>query len=315
MRVFIAGATGVLGVRLVRLLVQRGDTVFGMTRTPGKRGMLEQLGARPVVADALDPSAVGRAISEAEPNVVVHQMTALTGLRSMRNFEKAFAQNARLRSEGTDILLSASKAAGVATFIAQCYAGFMLARGSKMVLSETDALDPEPPASMRRVVRADRHLERVVTGASWTRGIALRYGAFYGPGTSISRLPPGLQSELVRKRQYPIVGGGAGITSFIHIDDAASATVAAIDHGQRGIYHITDNEPAPHAVWLPGLAAALGAKPPIHVPKWIGRLAAGPAVVVMMTESRGASNDKARRELGWEPQYRTWREGFVHGLA
>jgi nucleoside-diphosphate-sugar epimerase len=314
-RVFIAGASGVLGVRLVRLLTQRGDTVFGMTRTPGKLAMLEQLGARPVLADALDPSAVGRAISEAEPNVVVHQMTAISEVRSMRDFEKEFAPTARLRSEGTDVLLSASKAAGVETFVAQSYAGFLLAPGGKMVLSESDPLDPEPHASVRRLVRANLHLERVVTSASWTRGIALRYGSFYGPGTSISRNPPGLQSELARKRQYPVVGSGAGLTSFIHIDDAASATVAAIDRGQRGIYHITDNEPAPYAVWLPGLAAALGAKPPIHVPKWIGRLAAGPAAVVMMTESRGASNDKARRELGWEPRYRTWREGFVYGLV
>jgi 2-alkyl-3-oxoalkanoate reductase len=313
-RVFIAGATGVLGVRLVRMLKQRGDTVIGMTRTPAKRAMLEQMGAQAVVADALDPNAVGRAVSEAEPDVVVHQMTAISEIRSMRDFDKEFGQTARLRSEGTDILLSASKAAGVEAFVAQSYAGFLLTRGSKMVLSESDALDPDPHASMRRLVRAN-HLERVVTTASWTRGIALRYGAFYGPGTSISRFPPGLQSELIRKRQYPIIGGGAGITSFIHIDDAATATIAAIDHGQRGVYHITDNEPAPYAVWLPGLAAALGAKPPIHLPKWIARLAAGPAVVVMMTESRGASNEKARRELDWEPQYRTWREGFVHGLA
>lgn len=315
MKIFIAGATGVLGSRLVRLLTERGDTVTGMTRTPGKRAMLERLGARAVVADALDPDAVGRAISEAEPDVVVHQLTALSGLSSIRNFDKTFAQNARLRSEGTDILLSASRAAGVDCFIAQSYAGFLLSANGKRMLSESDALEPNPPPFFRRAQAADRHLERAVTGAGWTRGIVLRYGGFYGPGTTISRRPPGTQSEMVRKRQFPIIADGAGIMSFIHVDDAASATLAAIERGQRGIYHVTDNEPAAFADWLPALAAALGARPPMRVPRWLGRLLGGPAAVAMMTAGSGASNEKARRELGWQPGYGSWREGFVHGLG
>lgn len=315
MRIFIAGATGVLGRRLVPRLVQLGHEVTGMTRSPQKLEMLEQLGARGVLADALDPAAVGEAISRAEPEVVVHQLTALSDLTGIRNFEQAFAQNARLRSEGTDILLSASQAAGAKRFLAQCYAGFLLAPGEKEVLTEEDPLDPDPPAPFRNMLHADRHLEAAVTGASWTEGIALRYGAFYGPGTSMSTRPPGVQSEMVRKRQYPIIGGGMGYTSFIHIDDAASATVAAIQKGNRGIYQITDDEPARANEWLPALAAALGAKPPLRIPRWLGRLAGGPAAVIMMTETRGASNEKARRELGWEPHYSTWREGFVRGLA
>ncbi|HEY0674081.1 MAG TPA: NAD(P)-dependent oxidoreductase [Longimicrobiales bacterium] len=314
-KVFIAGATGVLGRRLVRLLVDQGDEVTGMTRTPSKRELLKQLGARPVVADALDPDAVGRAISEAEPDVVVHQLTALSDVRDARNFERAFSQNARLRRDGTDILLSASRAAGVKRFVAQCYAGFLLARTGPRVLREDDPLDVNPPAPFRRVVQADRHLEAAVTGASWTEGIVLRYGSFYGPGTSMSLHPPGVHTELVRKRQFPIIGGGAGIWSFLHIDDAARGTLAAIERGRRGIYHITDNEPAPVAQWLPALAAAINAKPPYYVSKWLGRLAGGAAAVIMMTATRGASNEKARSELSWQPGYGSWREGFVHGLG
>jgi nucleoside-diphosphate-sugar epimerase len=316
-RVFIAGATGVLGRRLVPLLRQQGHHVIGMTRTPDKRSLLEQLGAVPVVADALDEEAVGGAIGEAEPDVVMHQLTALAHVRSIRNFRRAFAQNARLRSTGTDILLSASRAAGVRRFVAQSYAGFLLAgNGDRAaLLSEQDALDADPPAAFREILAADRHLEAAVTGASWTEGIVLRYGVFYGPGTAISTQPAGAQSEMVRRGWFPVVGSGSGRTSFIHIDDAATATIAAIERGRRGIYHITDDEPAPFAEWLPGLAAALGARPPRRVPRWVGRLLAGQAAAVMMTEGRGASNAKARQELGWQPAYPSWRQGFVRGLA
>ncbi len=314
-RIFVAGATGVLGRSLVPMLVERGHSVVGMTRSRTKRKLLERMGAQPVVADALDPDAVGRAISEAAPEVVMHQMTALSDMRSIRNFDATFAANARLRGEATDILLSASRAAGVQTYIAQSFAGFLIGRTEKRVLTEQDALDPEPPKPFRRAFRADRHLEEVVTSASWTRGIVLRYGGFYGPGTSISRNPPGSQSEMIRRRQFPVVGGGTGVWSFIHIDDAAAATVAALEHGQRGIYHITDDEPAAVAEWLPYLANVLGGKPPMHAPKWVGRLLAGPAAVIMMTEARGASNRKARTELAWTPKYPTWREGFRHGLG
>lgn len=315
MKIFLAGATGVLGRRLVPLLVGRGHEVTGMTRRPAKRALLEQLGARPVVADALDAEAVGRAISEAEPDVVVHQLTDLSELKSIRNFRRSFAGNARLRSTGTDILLSASRAAGVRRFVAQSFAGFLFPANGKPVVTEDDPLDPQPPAPFREILSADRHLEAAVTGASWTEGIVLRYGAFYGPGTTLSLRPPGMQSELVRKGMYPVIADGSGRTSFIHIDDAASATVAAIERGRRGIYHIADDEPAPHSEWLPGLAAALGARPPLRVPRWLGGLLGGPAAVIMMTQARGASNAKARRELEWKPSYPSWREGFAKGLG
>lgn len=211
MNIFIAGATGVLGRELVRLLVERGDTVTGMTRSAAKRELLDRLGARPVVADAFNTEAVGQAIAGAQPDVVVHEMTALSDLKSIRHFDRAFAGNARLRSDGTDILVSASRAAGVGRFIAQSFCGFLLAPGAPRVITEEDPLDPDPPAPFRSVIAADRHLERAVTGASWTTGIVLRYGGYYGPGTTISRRPPGSQSEMVRKRQFPI------ILSLIHI--------------------------------------------------------------------------------------------------
>lgn len=314
-RIFVAGATGVLGRRLVELLVERGCEVTGLTRTPAKRALLEELGARPVVADALDAPAMHEAIRGAEPEVVVHQMTALSELGSIRNFEKAFRQNARLRAEGTDILLSASREAGVGRFVAQAFAGFLLGSGAPEVLSEDDPLLTPPPEPFRRVLEADRHLEEAVLGATWTEGIVLRYGGFYGPGTTISKRPPGLQSEMVRRRLVPLVGSAGGYTSFIHVDDAAAATIAAIERGGRGIYHVTDDEPAPASEWLPALASAVGGPPPLRVPVWLARLLAGPAVVAMMTRASGASNAKARRELAWEPRYPSWREGFARGLA
>lgn len=313
-RVFIAGATGVLGRRLVPLLVDRGYDVTGLTRTASKRALLERLGATPAVANALDATALGRAISEAEPDVVVHQLTDLSNLGTMRNFDREFAGNARLRGTGTDILLSASRAAGVRRFVAQCWAGFLFAGDVRARVSEADPLESPPPKPFRNALAADRHLEEAVTGATWTDGIVLRYGGFYGPGTSISMEPPGVQSEMVRKRQFPIVGDGTGYTSFIHIDDAASATVAAIERGRPGIYHVTDDEPARASEWLPVLAAALGAKPPMRVPVWLARILAGPAAVEIMTRASGASNAKAKQELAWQPAYASWRDGFVHGL-
>ena len=315
MNIFVAGATGVIGRELVRLLVERGDTVTGMTRTDSKREMLEQLGARPVVADAFDAAAVGRAIAAAEPDVVVHQMTALTNLGASRNIDRAFAQTSRLRTEGTDILLAASRSAGVPRFTAQSYCGYLPAPGGPRVLTEEEALDPQRAGPLAAVIKPLRYLEKAVTTAPSTVGTVLRYGGLYGPGTSMSRRPPGAHSELVRKRWFPIIGNGEGIWSFIHVEDAARATVAAIDRAERGIYQICDDEPAPMRDWLPELAAVLGARPPFRVPKWLGRLAAGDAAVTMMTEVSGASNAKARRDLQLELRYPTWREGIRRGLG
>jgi 2-alkyl-3-oxoalkanoate reductase len=314
MRIFVAGATGALGKQLVPQLVANGHEVVGMTRTGSKQDELQGMGARPVVADALDPDAVAQAVAEAEPEVIVHQLTALSGSFDMRKVDQFFAATNRLRTAGTDHLLAAGRAVGARRFVAQSYAGWPFARTGGPVKSETDPLDPTPPHAMREVLDAIRHVEDAVTGAEWVEGIVLRYGGFYGPGTSLSSDPRADISQNIRKRKFPVLGSGAGMWSFVHIADAASATVAAIERGSPGIYNVVDDEPAPVREWVPALASALGAKPPRRLPRWLGRLAAGEAATVMMTEIRGASNAKARRELGWQPRYPSWRQGFAQGL-
>ena len=320
MKIFLAGATGALGRALVPQLVARGHEVVGMTRTASKQDLVRSLGARPVVADALDPDSVAQAVASAEPDVIVHELTALSGPMSMRDarhperFTGAIMTN-RLRTEGTDHLLAAGRAVGAQRFVAQSFGAVRSARGGGPVLTEADPLDTDLPAPPRDAVEAILYLERAVTSIDWGEGLALRYGAFYGPGTSISRAPDAEMSAPIRKRRFPIVGDGGGVWSYIHIDDAAAATVAAVEHGQPGVYNIVDDEPAPVREWLPVLASALDAKPPRHVPRWLGRLAAGETATVMMTEVRGASNDKAKRELGWSPRYASWRQGFAEGLG
>ena len=308
MRVFVAGATGVMGRQLVPRLLEHGHQVIGMTRTEAKAGALWDLGARPVVADALDPDQVAQAVAQAQPDVIVHQLTAIGSLDT-RHFDRAFALTNRLRTEGTDHLLSAGRAVGVRRFVAQSYTSWPYARTGGPVKSEDDPLDPAPPREVRESLAAIRHLEEAVIGAEWTEGIVLRYGGFYGPGTSMS--PGGEHFEIVRKRRFPVVGDGAGVWSFVHIEDAAEATVTAVERATRGIYNVVDDEPAPVAEWLPALAEAIGAPAPRRVPRWVGRLFAGEAGVMMMTEARGASNAKAKRELGWRPRHATWRQGFA----
>jgi nucleoside-diphosphate-sugar epimerase len=315
MKVFVAGATGALGQQLVPQLVVAGHQVVGMTSKPAKQDLLRSLGARPAVADALDPDAVARVVAQAEPEVIVHQLTALSGSLDLRHFERDFALTNRLRTEGTDHLLAAGRAVEVRRFVAQSYAGWPFARTGGPVKSEDDPLDPRPADAMRTTLDAIRYLERTVTGATWTEGIALRYGGFYGPGTSLSLHPDGEHVELIRKRRFPIVGSGEGVWSFIHVEDAATATVAAVEHGKQGVYNVVDDEPAPVREWLPAAAATLGARKPMRLPRWVGRLAAGEAAVVMMNEVRGASNAKAKRELGWHPRYPSWRQGFAEGLG
>ena len=285
-----------------------------MTRRGSKQAMLTELGAVPVVADALDPDQVAEAVGLARPDVIVHELTAIPPAINMRDFEREFALTNRLRTEGTDHLLSAGRAVGVKRFVAQSTAYVTYARTGGPVKREDDPLDPDPPPSWREVLAAIRHLEEAVTSARWTDGLVLRYGWFYGPGTSFALNPPGSQIELIRKRQFPIVAGGTGTWSFIHIEDAAAATVAAVEGGPPGIYNVVDDEPALVSEWLPVLAAAVGAKPPRRVSRWVGRLAAGDVVVTAMTELRGASNDKAKRELDWHLRYPSWRDGFVKGL-
>jgi nucleoside-diphosphate-sugar epimerase len=314
MRIFIAGATGALGKQLVPQLVERGHEVVGMTRSPDKAALIEEQGAKAAIADGLDPDAVAQAVATAEPEVIVHQMTALAGnLGDMRHLDRAFAQTNRLRTEGTDHLLSAGRAVGVERFVAQSYAGWPYARVGGPVKTEEDPLDDSPPKDVAATIAAIRHLEDAVSGAAWTKGIVLRYGGFYGPGTSMDP-PDGEQIEMIRKRKFPVVGDGAGVWSLIHVADAASATVAAVEHGAPGIYNVVDDEPARVSEFLPYAAQAMGAKPPRRVPRWLGRLLAGEAATVMMTEIRGASNAKAKRELGWQLRYPSWRQGFAAEL-
>jgi nucleoside-diphosphate-sugar epimerase len=313
MNVFVAGATGALGRQLVPRLVARGHVVTGMTRTPGKQALLRELGATPVVADALDAEAVARAVADAEPDVVVHQLTALSGSIDMRHMDRDFAMTNRLRTAGTDHLLAAAQAAGAQRFVAQSFAGWPLARNGGPVKSEDDPLDPSPPAAMRSILAALRHLEDAVTTARGLEGVVLRYGGFYGPGTSLAG--DGEHVQLIRARRFPIVGDGGGVWSFIHVADAADATVAAVERGRRGVLHVVDDEPARVAEWLPVVAGALGARPPRRLPRFVARLLAGEAATVMMTEVRGASNAKAKRELGWRPRHPTWREGIAEEAA
>jgi nucleoside-diphosphate-sugar epimerase len=316
MRVFVAGATGAIGTQLVPQLAAAGHDVIGMTRSPAKSDLLRALGARPVVADALDPDAVARAVAETEPEVIVHQLTALTGEPDLRHPDRFVASTNRLRTEGTDHLLAAGKAIGIRRFIAQSIVAIgTYARTGGPVKTEDAPPDLDLPGKWRSGADAIRYLEDAVTRIDWAEGIVLRYGAFYGPGTSFSADPKALMSKAIRKRRFPIIGDGGGVWSYVHIEDAASATVAAVDHGGPGIYNVVDDEPAPVREWLPFLAEQIGAKRPMRVPRFVARLLAGEAPVLQMTEVRGASNAKAKRELAWQPRWTTWRIGFAKGLG
>jgi nucleoside-diphosphate-sugar epimerase len=320
MKVFVAGATGALGRQLVPQLVARGHEVVGMTRSASKQDLLRSLGARPVVADALDPDAVAQAVASAEPEVIVHQLTALSGpmrMRDARHPDRAVAaiMTNRLRTEGTDHLLAAGRAVGARRFVAQSIAAFRFSGTGGPVQTEAEPLDPDPPAALRTGQAAILYLEQAVTTIEWGEGLALRYGGFYGPGTGISLAPDALMAAPIRKRRFPIVGDGGGVWSHIHIEDAAAATAVAVERGEPGIYNVVDDDPAPVREWLPVLASALDAKPPRRVPRWLVRALAGEAATVMMTDVRGASNAKAKRELGWQPRYSSWRQGFAQGLG
>lgn len=307
MRVLVAGATGAMGTELVPRLVDAGHEVFAMVRSESSKARASQLGAVPVVADALDRAQVEAAVCQTAPEVIVNQLTAI-GHIDTRHFARSFAATDRLRTEGTDNLLAAARATGVRRFVAQSNGAFTYTRTGGPVKTEQDPLDRSPVAEMASMIAAVEHLEKAVLGATWVEGIVLRYGAFYGPGTSMA--PGSQQLEMIRRRKFPIVGDGGGVWSFVHVADAAEATVAAVEKGGRGVYNIVDDDPAPVAEWLPELAAMLGAKKPLRVPRFVGRLAAGEAGVVLMTELRGASNAKAKRELGWHPKHPTWRRGL-----
>lgn len=305
MHIYLAGGSGALGRRLTRQLVDRGHRVTATTTSAAKVADLERAGATGLVVDGLDAAAVGEAVATAHPDVVVHQMTALAGGIDTRHFDRSFALTNRLRTEGVDHLVAAAEAAGVGHVVAGSYTGWPNNRTGSWVKDEDDPLDPEPPADQRESLAAIRHLEDAVRAVD---GTVLRYGGFYG--ASDDALLP-----IVRKRQFPLAGGGTGRMSFVHLDDAAAATVLAIETGVRGVFNIVDDEPAPASEWLPVLAECVGAKPPRRLPLWLVRLAAGEVAVSMLTRTRGSSNERAKRELGWELRWPTWRQGFRHGLA
>jgi nucleoside-diphosphate-sugar epimerase len=309
MRIFVAGATGAVGRELIPALISAGHSVVGLTRTVAKTEAIDRMGAEPVVADGLDAAAVHAAVTSTKPDVVIDEMTDLGAVTDFRHFNRAFANTNKLRTRGTDLLLAAAREAGVKRFIAQSFCGWTFARAGSSVKSETDELDPDPPHELRRTLEAIRYLEQTVTRSSNPEGIVLRYGSFYGSGTGM--FAPAMVEQL-RHRRVPLIGDGGGWWSFLHVNDAASATVKAIERGEPGnIYNIVDDDPAQVREWLPALAEMLGARPPLHLPAWIARLMAGEHMVAMMTQVRAGSNAKATRELGWRPAHPSWRQGFA----
>src|SRR5215469_34311 len=307
MRVLVVGATGVIGRQLVPQLIAAGDQVSATTRSPAKADWLRAAGADPLVVDGLDAGVVSDAVARAEPEVIVHEMTAIPSKLSMRNFDKSFAATNALRTVGVDNVLEAATKHGVRRVIVQSYAGWPNARSGGPVKTESDPLDADPPADQRASMAAIQHLERAVTSAP-LEGIALRYGSLYGPGAS------GIFVSMLKRRLVPVIGDGGGIWSFLHVTDAASATVAAAHGGPPGVYNIVDDDPVAVAEWLPVVARAVGAPAPLHLPVWLGRLAAGPGGLSMMTQVRGSSNAKAKRDLGWRLVWPSWRQGFAAGL-
>jgi nucleoside-diphosphate-sugar epimerase len=307
MRVFVAGAGGAVGKRLVPMLVARGHQVTGTATSERSADAIRAMGAEPVVVDGLDAAGIGETVARAAPDAIIHEMTALSSTPDFRHFDRWFALTNRLRTEGTEHLLAAARASGVKRFVAQSFTGWSNARTGSWIKTEDDPLDPHPVKEQIETLAAIRFLERAVLEAPLD-GIAVRYGGLYGPGSSEAL------GGILRKRMFPVIGSGAGIVSSTHIDDAASGTLAALEHGRRGVYNIVDDDPAPTREFIPVIAEALGAPKPLHIPVWLGRLLAGDVAVTMMTEGRGSSNAKAKRELGWQPIWPSWRDGFRDGL-
>jgi len=305
MHVYIAGGTGAIGQRLVPQLVARGHRVTSTTRDARRIELIERMGAEAVVVDALDSAAVGESVAKAEPDAVVHQLSALSGKLDVKHFDRSFAMTNRLRTEGLDHLIAAAQASGVPHVVTQSYTGWPNIRSGSWVKDEEDPLDPEPPRAQRETLDGIRYLEDATQKVD---GTVLRYGGFYGDASN-AMVP------VIRKRQFPLAGGGTGYTSFVHLDDAASATVLALEQGTRGVFNIVDDEPAPASEWLPYLAECVGAKPPMRLPLWVARLAGGEVAVSMLTRTRGSSNARAKRELGWELRWPSWRQGFKDGLG
>src|SRR5947207_353946 len=313
MKVFVTGATGAIGRFLLPQLLENGHEVVALTRSADKAELIERTGASAVIADPLNKQQLTAAVRRAEPEVIIHQLTALSGVGNFRKLDQDFALTNRFRTEVTDTLLAAARTIGVQRFIAQSFCGWPYAKKGGPVKTEEDPLDPKPPESFSKTLAAIRYVEDKTRSVTYLDALALRYGFFYGPGTAIGK--GGSVYKMVKKRKLPVIGGGGGIWSFTHISDAARATVAAISHGAAGVYNVVDDEPAKVATWLPALAKAIGAKPPYKIPHWLGELIVGKEGVSMMTQIRGCSNAKAKRELNWTPIYPSWRVGFVDALG
>jgi len=313
MKVFVAGSTGAIGKYLVPQLVEGGHEVTALVRSADRANAVEAMGAKPAVADALNKQELTAAITTAKPEVIIHQLTALSRASDFKNLDEVFVLTNRFRTEVTETMLAAARIVGTRRFIAQSFCGWPFARQGGPVKTEEDPLDPNPPANFSKTLAAIRFLEDAVEKSKDVEALALRYGFFYGPGTALAK--DGSAIDLIRKHKMPIVGNGDGVWSFIHIEDAARATVAAISRGSPGIYNVVDDEPAPVSTWLPYLAEVLGAKPPAKVPHFVAKFVIGDGGVMMMTEIRGGSNAKAKRGLGWQPIYPSWRNGFVQGLG
>lgn len=313
MRLLLAGASGAIGQTLIPLLIQQQHEVFGVFRNPANADRVQRLGATPVVLDALDATAVTNQVARIKPQIVIHQLTAIPARIDLRNFDREFVLTNRLRTEGTRNLITAAVNAGAEKFIAQSFAGWSYARTGSAPKTEEDALDPTPPPRLKPTLDALRTLETTVLNEPRLSGIILRYGWLYGPHSAIAS--DGTMIEDIRKRKVPLVGKGTGVWSFLHLYDAATATVAAITNAKPGIYNIADDDPSSVAEWLPYLAQCVGAKPPIHVPSWLARLLIGEHAVILMNENRGVSSAKAKRELNWTPKWSSWRQGFCNSLA
>jgi nucleoside-diphosphate-sugar epimerase len=312
MKILVTGGTGAIGKFLLPLLLDNKHEVVALTRSASKAPLLEDSGVTAVIVDPLDKTRLIAEVRRAEPEVIIHQLSALTGAGNFRKFDEEFALTNRFRTEVTDNLLAAARTIGTKRFIAQSYCGWPYAKKGGPVKTEEDPLDPHPPENFTKTLAALRSLESKVSSTKFLDMVALRYGMFYGPGTAIGK--GGTMVKMVKKRRFPVIGSGAGVWSFIHILDAARATVAAISRGAPGIYNIVDDEPAKVATWLPVLAKAIEAKPPRRIPHWMGELTIGKAGVAIMTQIRGCSNAKAKRELNWTPIYPSWRIGFADGL-
>jgi 2-alkyl-3-oxoalkanoate reductase len=309
MKVFVAGSTGVIGRMLLPVLLEEGHEVIALVRNTKKGRAVEEMGAKTAFADAFNKEELTAAVRKAEPEVIIHQLTAIPKDLNFKKLDEQFVLTNRLRTEVLDSMIAAGHLVGARRFIAQSLCGWPFARVGGPVKTEDDPLDPNPPAGFSKTLAAIRYLEDAIRKTQGMEAIALRYGFLYGPGATFAKGSSTI--ELIRRRGMPIIGGGGGVWSFLHVEDAARSTAAALTCGEAGIYNIVDDEPAPVSTWLPFLADILGAKPPLKAPAWLGKMMIGEGGLSLMTRVRGGDNQMAKCLLGWQPVFSSWRAGFV----